>query len=98
MANECIYSLYDTNTLESYIWNNRDMFDLAVDEETGEEISDDAAEAIVQKVVGKSTDGRLKQMFAECFDTWVGNEFSDMLYETLDDFIYMAIGEVDKED
>lgn len=83
---QVISTILDTDDLETYVRDNLDMWDLDVDED-GNAYPDEFVEKVVAEVVKRSTDGKLRNEIAECFDTWLGSKFGDMIYECVNDFV-----------
>ena len=88
-----IASLLDADELETYIYINNDMFDWFETDEDEEEVSDERKDAIIAAVVEGTKDGRLEYLLYNLFDTWVGEQFSDMMYECIDHYVEQEIRE-----
>jgi len=84
---ETIASIFDTDEVWSYIHANKDVFEWFETDEDEEDIPEDVQDAIIDKVVASSTDGRLRNALYDHLDTWIGEQFMDMMYEVLDDYI-----------
>ena len=85
---QTIASLLDTDELEDYIDNNYDMMEWFVTGDEDEDMPDDVIDSTIAEVVKHSTDGRLRKAIYDClFDTWMGEQFNDMVYECIDDFV-----------
>lgn len=81
--NKAIDVVVDTQTLFGYVTDyltDTWVFD-------ADTFTDDQVDEIADKVVAASTDGRLCGMLAEVWDSWVGQQFGDAVYDACLDFI-----------
>ena len=80
--NKIIDVVVDTQTIYGYVTDYLSdswVFD--------NEFTDEQVEAIADKVVTASTDGRLSAILGEVWDSWIGQQFGDAVYEACLDFI-----------
>lgn len=80
--NKPIDVVVDTQTLYGYVTDYLSDQWLFEDEFTDEQV-----EAIADKVVAASTDGRLSGILGEVWDSWIGRQFGDAVYDACIDFI-----------
>lgn len=82
--------LFTTSDIMNYFDNciRDEMFGLNTDK-----LDDDTWDKLVMHVGNKCADGRLQKMILECFDTWIGEKFNDMVYEVLDEYLDDVVAE-----
>lgn len=94
-----IAAIFTDDEIRWYIDDNRDVFEWFETDDDEDDIPEDKQDAIIDKVVASSTDGRLRDRLYDHLDTWIGEKFMDMMYEVLDEWIGEEINHhLNKED
>ena len=74
-----IYVMVDTDDVRAYLNNNRELID------DDESMTDAEVNAVIDRIVAKSSEGRLYSMIAEAFSY---NRAWEMLSDCIDDCFY----------
>ena len=90
MEREVIMPLLETDELLDYVKSNVDVmewFDIDWTDGKEREVTEEEQAEIIDKVVAESTDGRLRDVLYDCFDTWAWEQFSEVLYSAIDNYV-----------
>ena len=90
--NRIIDAVIDTQTIYGYTTDYlNDPYPWNFDQD---ELTDDQIEASAEKVTAAATDGRLLRMLLDVWDSWVGQQFHDAVYDVCIGFIRDEISRI----
>lgn len=98
MANKPVWVALDTEDIENWIDSCPDWIEDSLSDDE-DEVDDKTFEKAKQWVIEHSTDGRLSnELNAALFDTRLGEQFNNMMWDVLMDFIYNEVSAFKAQD